>query len=64
MVEYPIDEASEMLKQKIDQVNSNLEKANEDLSFIREQITTVEVNLARIYNWTVKNKETSVSASN
>ena len=54
MLEYPIEEANELLTNKLDSANKSLEQVDEDLDFLREQITTMEVNIARVYNWDVK----------
>ncbi|CAJ0751835.1 14231_t:CDS:2, partial [Entrophospora sp. SA101] len=35
----------------------------EDLEFLREQITTMEVNTARVYNWDVKKRRVEKSSS-
>lgn len=34
--------------------NILFEKQEEDLSFLKDQVTTVEVNIARVYNYNVK----------
>lgn len=34
--------------------NILFEKQEEDLSFLKYQVTTVEVNIARVYNYNVK----------
>ncbi|RKP29606.1 Prefoldin, subunit 3 [Metschnikowia bicuspidata] len=46
MLEYPLDEALDLLNQ--------LDTALEDLDFLRQNITTMEVNTARLYNWDVE----------
>lgn len=56
MLEYPIEEALELLKQKIGSASISLEQVDEDLEFIKEQITTMEVNTARVYNDEVKTR--------
>ncbi|ORZ35561.1 Prefoldin subunit-domain-containing protein [Catenaria anguillulae PL171] len=57
MIEYPIDEAENLLSTKLTQATTSLTQTAEDLEFLREQITTMEVNLARVYNWDVKNRK-------
>lgn len=60
MLEYPIDEALELLESKLTGAESSLESCREDLEFLRENITTMEVNIARVINWQVsKRKEKS-----
>ncbi|KAI9217038.1 Prefoldin subunit-domain-containing protein [Blastocladiella britannica] len=62
MVEYPIAEAAELLSTKRQQATLSLEQCDEDLEFLREQITTMEVNLARVYNWDVKQRKQKPTA--
>ncbi|RFU30854.1 hypothetical protein B7463_g5508, partial [Scytalidium lignicola] len=59
MLSYPIDEAEELLSSKLAAAKQNLTNCEEDLDFLREQITTMEVATARVYNWdvTMKRKE-------
>lgn len=54
MLEYPLDEAKALLAKNLSTSLSNLKQIDEDLEFLRDQITTSEVNLARVYNWNVK----------
>nr|CAH17866.1 prefoldin subnit (Prf), putative [Pneumocystis carinii] len=51
MIEYPIPEAIEFLLSKLASAKESLKQYEEDLEFVRENITTLEVNIARIYNW-------------
>lgn len=53
MIEYPIPEAIEFLLSKLASARESLKQYEEDLEFVRENITTLEVNIARIYNWDV-----------
>ncbi|CRG85683.1 Prefoldin subunit 3 [Talaromyces islandicus] len=53
MLAYPIDEAETMLREKLQAAESSLSNCEEDLEFLREQITTLEVATARVYNWDV-----------
>ncbi|XP_030065858.1 prefoldin subunit 3 isoform X1 [Microcaecilia unicolor] len=59
MLEYDIDEAQALLEKNLSTATRNLDSAEEDLDFLRDQFTTTEVNMARVYNWDVKrrNKE-------
>jgi len=57
MLEYDIDEAEELLVKNLADAKSSLEKLEDDIDFLRDQITTTEVNMARIYNWNVKNRK-------
>ena len=56
MLSYEIDEAIELLREKLDTAKRNLHVANEDLGYLRDQITTMEVNTARVHNWDVKRR--------
>lgn len=56
MLEYPVDEAQTLLTNKLAAAKKSLEQTTEDLDFLREQITTMEVNVARVYNWDVKRR--------
>ena len=56
MVEYPIDDAFELLTENRDNATVNLKSVDEDIQFLRDQITTTEVNIARIFNWDVMNR--------
>lgn len=53
MLSYPIAEAEELLKGKLEVAESSAVGCEEDLDFLREQITTLEVATARVYNWDV-----------
>lgn len=59
MLSYPMKEAEDLLASKLEAAKSNLSNCEEDLDFLREQITTMEVATARVYNWDVvmKRKE-------
>ncbi|EFX00772.1 prefoldin subunit [Grosmannia clavigera kw1407] len=58
MLAYPIDEAETLLRQKLTTAQTTRRNCEEDLEFLREQITaqTMEVALARVYNWDVVQK--------
>ncbi|XP_044161860.1 prefoldin subunit 3 [Bufo gargarizans] len=56
MLEYDIDEAQALLEKNLSTATRNLESAEEDLDFLRDQFTTTEVNMARVYNWDVKRR--------
>jgi hypothetical protein len=56
MLSYKIPAAIQLLKSKLDAANTSLHNAIEDLEFIREQMTVMEVNTARVYNWDVKRR--------
>lgn len=56
MVAYPLAEAEEMLSGRVEKARETLRACEEDLEFLRVQITTVEVATARVYNWDVVEK--------
>ncbi|WDK13329.1 prefoldin subunit [Colletotrichum graminicola] len=56
MLSYPIDEAETLLDSKLSTAKTSLSNCEEDLDFLREQITTMEVAIARVYNWEVVQK--------
>ncbi len=56
MLEYTYDEAIELLSTKLEKAKKDLVEISQNLSFVRNQIITSEVNISRIYNWDVRNK--------
>ncbi|RCH87273.1 hypothetical protein CU098_002159, partial [Rhizopus stolonifer] len=56
MLEYTFEEAKDLLTSKLDTAKNSLSNTLEDLEFLRSQITTMEVNTARVYNWDVKQR--------
>lgn len=57
MLEYPLDEAVELLNTRLENNRNELISVKEDLEFLRENITTMEVNTARLYNWDVERRK-------
>ena len=53
MVAYPLAEAQELLDSKLAKAREAITGCDEDLEFLRVQITTLEVATARVYNWDV-----------
>ena len=45
MLEYSLEEAEALLSKNLETANTNLKNLNEDLEFLREQITTMEVSI-------------------
>ncbi|XP_076245213.1 prefoldin subunit mgr [Calliopsis andreniformis] len=56
MLEYTLDEAEEVLTKNIESAKKTLGYVEHDLDFLRDQYTTTEVNMARVYNWEVKRR--------
>ena len=57
MIEYSYDEALALLEKNLVNAEIRLRSTEEDLNFLKDQITTTEVNIARVYNQTVANKQ-------
>ncbi|KAK9498716.1 hypothetical protein O3M35_003289 [Rhynocoris fuscipes] len=57
MLEYTLDDAMELLNKNIETAKRNLGYVEHDLDFLRDQFTTTEVNMARVYNWSVKKRQ-------
>merc|ERR1711907_80584 len=62
MLEYTYDEAVELLSKNLEQANETLEGLDRDLDFIKDQITTTEVNIARVYNNDVRERRKAEAA--
>lgn len=62
MLSYPVEEGLSLLKEKKKEAEEMIKKCEDDLLYLRDQITTMEVNTARVYNLLVqsvkKSKET------
>jgi DNA-binding transcriptional regulator YiaG len=50
MLLYPLAEAVLLLSEKLAVAKRSLRHTKEDLEFLREQITVMEVNFARVHN--------------
>ncbi|CAF0874218.1 unnamed protein product [Brachionus calyciflorus] len=58
MLEYTLEQADDLLTKNLKQANQSMEQTDSDLDFLKDQITTTEVNMARVYNWDVKRRQT------
>lgn len=56
MLAYKIPAAVTLLRSKLNAAQGSLASVIEDLEFLREQITVMEVNTARVYNWDVRRR--------
>jgi len=56
MLEYPRVEAIELLGRQLSDCKKGLKTVTDDAGFLREQITITEVNMARVFNWDVKER--------
>jgi len=54
MMEFTFDEAEKLLSGNLETATVNLSRVDEQLGFLRDQITTTEVNMARVYNHEVR----------
>ncbi|RWS07332.1 prefoldin subunit 3-like protein [Dinothrombium tinctorium] len=72
MLEYPIEEAEQLLSRNLETAMRNLAQIDVDLDFLRDQITTTEVSIlfkclkndmARVYNWDVKRRQSEKSSA-
>jgi hypothetical protein len=57
MLAYPLSEARELLQNKIESAKLKLQEVSEEQAFLRNQITTTQVNIARVFNWDVKRRK-------
>jgi prefoldin subunit 5 len=57
MLEYSIAEAEELLKGSSESAGASLASIDRSMAFLREQITTTEVNIARVHNWNVAKRQ-------
>lgn len=57
MVEYPIDEALDLLNSNKEQAEKKLSSTETVLEFVRGQIVTTQVSANRLHNWNVKRKQ-------
>lgn len=56
MLEYNLTDATALVQKNIESAKKNLSYIEHDLDFLRDQFTTTEVNMARVYNWDVKRR--------
>ena len=56
MLSYKLPAAIELLRDKLKMAEQNTSSIVRDLEYIKEQITIMEVNTARVYNWDVKRR--------
>jgi len=57
MLEYDINDAKELLSNNKANAIKSLEDVNEQMAFLRDQMTTTEVSMARVYNWDVNRRK-------
>jgi prefoldin subunit 5 len=54
MLEYDLEEAIQLLETNLKAAETSLKQTGNDLDAIRDGITTLEVNMARVYNYDVR----------
>ncbi|CAK0890835.1 unnamed protein product [Prorocentrum cordatum] len=57
MLEYTLEEAVDLLRTNEANAKTTLASLDEDVAFLREQITTTEVNIARTHNLGVRRRQ-------
>jgi len=62
MVEYSFGEAVALLTKNLEGAKKTISTIEEDLNFLKDQITTTEVNIARIFNYGVKQRRQARTA--
>ena len=55
MVEYTYEEAIKLLSKNLANAEAKIKETEDDIDFLKDQLTTSEVNLARVYNQGVLN---------
>jgi len=55
-VEYSFSEALALLTKNLEGATKTIHSIEEDLNFLKDQITTTEVNIARVFNYDVKQR--------
>ncbi|CAH2084813.1 unnamed protein product [Euphydryas editha] len=63
MLEYSLEDAEKLLTTNMATAKKNLACVEHDLDFLRDQWTTTEVNMARVYNWDVKKRQAAKASS-
>jgi prefoldin subunit 5 len=63
MLEYSLDDAETLLNKNREAAIKSLAQVDEDLGFLRDQTTTIEVNMARVYNWDVKRRQAELKST-
>lgn len=53
MVEYSLEDAKQLLEQQLSGCSKQLHTAQLDYDYVKDQMTTTEVSMARIFNYDV-----------
>eukprot|EP00771_Trimastix_marina_P000177 gnl/Trimastix_PCT/1186.p1 GENE.gnl/Trimastix_PCT/1186~~gnl/Trimastix_PCT/1186.p1 ORF type:complete len:214 (+),score=71.01 gnl/Trimastix_PCT/1186:26-643(+) len=63
MVEYTYDDARDLLRKNLDTATHTRDQFEEELDFVKDQITTTEVTIARVFNWDVAKRRAAKAAA-
>ena len=63
MVEYDYEEALKLLTKNLANAEAKIKETEDDIDFLKDQITTTEVNMARVYNQGVLNNKKKAAGS-
>jgi hypothetical protein len=63
MLEYPIEEAEQVLQSNLDKCREGLVTNRENWGRIKDCKTTLEVNIARCHNWDVERRKKAKQAA-
>ena len=58
MLEYTYEDPISILSDNKNKAYEKAEQTRQDLAFLKNQITTSEVNIARVYNYSVRLRRT------
>lgn len=56
MVEYPLEEAKQLLQQNLDVCQQGLKDTEKEMRSVKDSITITEVSIARVFNWDVERR--------
>jgi prefoldin subunit 5 len=56
MVEYPLEEAKQLLQHNLDQCQAQLAAIEKDMYTVKDNVTITEVSVARVFNWDVEQR--------
>ena len=62
MLEFELDEALKLLEGKDEIARKEIKTLATDLDFLKDQITTMEVNIAKLHNYTIAQRKKGAAA--
>lgn len=63
LLEYEVEEALALLRKKLKDNQDALERVKQDARFAREQLTTMEVNTARLINMVIERRKSTTGTA-